>query len=582
MKSLFYKIREDFLCDFDKNRKSVVLYLLCVPILIIFFKLISSFLWSSSPFNVDVSIYTEWLVPWVSDYTDGIEFYFYSIFTFLVAAFIYFLGKPCREEKVSGIAIYSSFMFFLLTILYFRVQLKLPQLHGLGNESVFVGFSVFALYVCISQIKKSILLYSSIVAVFLFISLVQSFPFSFFNNSYYYYPAFQILNGKNLSEAYMQYDYLTTFIYMIPLYFKIDVTNISWINGFINFSGLVFLFVTLRKRFELSVALFTSFIFILFNYFANYSEPTYIPQTSFWRIDCWYFLFIAMINWGPLNRKTLILIPILSFLNAGIGTLACMAWASYSIFSLISVSKADRIKRIIMIGVVCLISIIINRSLQNELIATIVQLRIGFLKIGDSSFVWFVLPFVWAPMFKRNVKFREELIMLSLFAIFLLPYFWGRSNEYNLLRTLLPVIIIFAIYVSELKLKDAIFALLIFYASYIYSESIASRSIIRMTNLSNLKVSVENHLYFFSSTNSQGQELKKIIDENLAKNQISCFPDSAFDIYLRINEYKGYHEISAKDFLPCTALYFKDHFEKYRKNLNSINYDLVPVRTNEF
>jgi hypothetical protein len=586
-KKSLIQLQNNFLEDIRDCYQKLTVYFFSIIALILLFRVISPWLWSVHLIDVDVSQYMEWVLPWIHDNMDGIEFYFYSIFTFLVGVILFMIKPIIFDAKFGPVFLYISFVSLLLTMAAFKIPYRFPVIHSYSDLSWIPPIFVSGTFLLLVNFSYSSKINSLFILSLAFICLIQVFPFSLYNNSYYFHPAWQIVQGTPLSEASMLYDALFTVVAALIMKLKVDLTYFSVIQGMVNLLGIVLVFQTVKKIFNHPTALFTVILFVIFNYFAGYSDPTFIPQSSFWRIDGWYFVFLAILRWGPYNLKTIALIPLFAFLNANNGLLVSLSWVSFSFLILINKNESYRLRNFLITIFIGGLSYFAFSYYQNDMVINFVKLRVGFLKISDTTFVWFLLPLIWAPLLFKSGPKSKELCLLSVFATFLIPYFWGRSHENNLLRVSLPVIIISGYYISQLRSRNFVFSCLLFHAAYTYSAPLNKRIVERVSRILDGHFLYANNLDFTKKNKDNSlaesqRELKKFIDLNLEKKIITCFPMSNMEFYLHYAGYKDYARLPAKEFIPCSFLITKKTFESYRNKVKKTGYDLQAVGTNEF
>jgi len=503
--------------------------------------------------KVDPAVLTPWIYYQMWN-RDGIEVYVLYGLMFAVLASVYCFWKLLCWFKTKQIRFWLLVALIPAALYYLKLIGFHPPAGTVPGANTSLGFLL--LIIVITALlgwleafnKKLAVIAVGLVSLPVFFISAKTVCRSvyWFDTSYIFTPALQLLHGVKLTDLYFQYDVLLSLIAALWLKLGIDPALFQRLGQGTLYLLIVGIYLFSRRFFVnkyLSIPLFI--VLVLLREYASLWDPTSIPQTIPLRLDLWFILLILVYARGAAHWSVGLAAGVFVLLHRAFGLIYA---ASY--FQLIALLFAlDFIPALMMgktgvspgetakkhffanlpnvsIVAVCFALNLLLLGWDNEKCGVMIiqQLGIGFLKIERLSFYWYA-PILFGALFvlliSRRKVLPERYFTTGLFLVLLSLgnslYFFGRSSEGTLLVISGSFVLCLFMFLDlsassptaterPLWRRLCVMALpyicVLFVASY-YSENIIARARVQYENLKKRQL-------IYAHTRPDLSEVKKI------------------------------------------------------------------------
>jgi hypothetical protein len=277
-------------------------------------------------------------------------------------------------------------------------------------------------------------------------------------------PALRLRGGIAPSAVYLQYDLLPS---LLAIGWKklgraaLDFDLVAGASYYVLLLGLFALARRLFTRAQLAAWLLVALVVVRIYGVALDANAT--PEATPMRLDLWPILIAVTLARGLTDWTVGLSVGALLLFSRSMGTLYLGAYVLALGADFLAVRRAQpRAQRLSLardarrtarrllasgaaIGGAMVAIVAVFHELSPEAVRLYRQLGVGMLKIGTSSFYWWLLPLTGAAgwlAFTRRASLPERRGQANLFAVALIVassiYFFGRSHEHNLLNLAVP------------------------------------------------------------------------------------------------------------------------------------------------
>jgi len=454
-------ISKDFQYFAWNNTKAFALVLLSL-LFYFTYLLASDFIHNTGLPTVDISNLQPYGLGCLSE-TDGIELPVMTLAMpiFLFCAYLisiskYFNIKPLQKSWI--------------TCFYFLIPLSLFALHLRRTEPLcgmsFVWFIIassfsYVLYY-LSTIKMSkwalwlvqISFFIAIIVYGFFINRDESI----FDSSFLIGPANKIIQGNWLGTFYMQYDLLSTMVFVFMLKAQLLLHEIRFVLIII-FAVWVLLYKKLAFMVFQNkiVVIYFLVALLLIRGLAIMGGPIAVPQVSPIRLDLWVPLLIVLLTFGFESLVTAVIFAFAYLLNDVFGffylglylfSLSILAIDSYRLSKYTSL-PLKLVKYILPALIALIIHYAIFGSIMSSAGKFVAKLNYSFLPIAVNSSFWLLVWMLPVCLYILVQNKKDKALSLFLYGLVCIQliYFFGRSHDNNLrnISGILLFILFFAI-----------------------------------------------------------------------------------------------------------------------------------------
>lgn len=455
----------------DRTFPSVfVILLICTAAVTILYK--EFFFFSATIWSMNKEVRLEDLTPniryWVREY-DGIEAYCLYILVF-VGIFLSFLILCAYRILLSLIkkfifkisyCLLCFFLLFYACIFFINIGFSPP-----------VSCPIFSIWTFLFAIIVPALLYFLFNAAVIFkkssawaVAIIL-FPACFFatmpmclaDYSYIFAPALRIIHHFKLSEIYFQYDLLLSLIAVLWMKLGLDLNHFQIVGQFSLYVFLLASFFFSKRLFiknELSFYLLASMALI--KIYAIMHDPVFCFQITPLRLDWWLLLVILTYEKGLYSKWTGLSLGALIIFHRTFGIIYVLGYLETVLILLIldyikNITRTCALKTAlkahfkynisnaaIIVLAFGISTLMFGASLESA--SNYQAIGIGFLKISETSFYWYIAVIICAAsiyLFSLREKLPGGYFATGSFLIFLAVgnsiYFFGRSHEHNIIN----------------------------------------------------------------------------------------------------------------------------------------------------
>ncbi len=432
------------------------------------------FIWSCNLNYDEVNI-----LPWILDVRqqDGLElFVLYSVTLldiFIPVIMLHFIKLFELKKRYSVIILLIS-----IAVLYSLAHFKMPYstfgksslLERLATGFPIACFALIASFLMSLLLKKSVLAGFIVVAIILLpICLIATDGFEWLDCGYIFDPALRILQGFKIKDTYFQYDLLFSLIAAAWIKMGFGYNSFQSIGQLSYYLAILMLFHLALQLFRKKtlVAFFVASL-VLVRIYASPWGITSCPQTTPIRLDLWIFLVMAIFYCGPFHWLIGFICGALIMTSTNFGIIYTVGYLQLLVvlcivdcasktpaITLPQVFKRFAVKSASSIFIICLFSLVTVLFFKSQKIwdygSYYQKIGIGFQQISRHSFYWYVFPvfsLVAIIIYKLRKKLTNQCYTVGLSlacAVGNSLYFFGRSEENNILNISLSLIFVFFI-----------------------------------------------------------------------------------------------------------------------------------------
>lgn len=581
---------------------------------------LSPWIWSQN-----ILVRPEELMPWLHHWLlddserDGIELYALYVLMFFNLLFIYalsrgwsrFLDKPVRYLLALPLVAIS---FAFIQSIGFQ-----PPMNALASytapDILVQSFKVMAVILPIIAflyyLQKHSARWALVVAAYLLIPVcfISTKQFSWEDIQYIFAPALRLLHGAKVSEIYFQYDLLLSLIVWAWMELQLDLNLFQMVAQLSFYLLLLGLFVFSSKWFlDKRLPIFLLVALVLVRIYAGPYDAVSIFQVTPLRLDLWSILLLLVYFKGARHWSAGLFCGLMLLLHKNFGIIYTASYIqlllTLSVLDTVaihgkSIKAASMVLHIflkknypnlafILMGT--LAHYLIFRNVNGQIDFSYQRLGIGFMKIANNSFYWYVVAMAglsFALLLRLRAKVPDNYLAAGFCLIYLMIgnslYFFGRSHENNIINISSILILLFFLLIDMIsqylanasgKPKNlfirrnlAIAVSFTFITSIViwYGDSITNKSIIQARNVSKWQ-------FIYPSEYSE-QDAMSVITEvkSVTGNSSKVYFVSIYDFLF--NYYGGYAPVGYYN--PLTSWISRREFNEFLQYLIDHGYYLV-------
>jgi hypothetical protein len=276
---------------------------------------------------------------------------------------------------------------------------------------------------------------------------------------YYIGPALKHLQGSSLGSFYMQYDLLGTMLFEGMLRLKLLMHQMQLVMALILAAWYGLYWLLIRRLFRnrsIGLMLFVALVIVRFLNIRDH--PAFIPQILPLRLDMWVLLLLLAARWGLDSLKTSVAFAMSYAFDSTFGFMAAGVYAVAVLVDALSRRATTETRAALLrvatlaapIAVVAVGQQLVFGSIVSPAASYYLDVKLGFLPIASASLFWpIALLLGWATatfVVHRDVPASRWGLLICLFAVMQLTYFFGRSDDHNLLN--ISSVWLFAIFLA--------------------------------------------------------------------------------------------------------------------------------------
>ncbi len=492
----------------------------------------------------------------------------------------------------------------------------------LAYIELIIFLCVLILVQCLRQQK---LRYLAVAAILIPICFVATQDMSLVDYAYVFSPAYRLINHFKLKEIYFQYDLLMPILAAGWMKLGLNLTDFQIVPRISIYLFLAAAFIYANRVFKKPLAYLLLVSLILLKIYAifNYDLAASIQLTPL-RLDLWLVLLIIAAEKGVYSKLLGVCLGLMNIVHHSFGLFYTLSYLEVCIV-LIALDYKDHVwkntmtlrgllkKHVILIlpntvlispGLLCYF-LLFNCS-ETEGTALYKTLGIGFLRVSNVSFYWYVfalLCMTFALLIQRRKQLPLNYVSSGIFLIFLVVgnslYFFGRSHEANIINTSGSSVVALFLFFDLLnrrntsgyfktlqsKFKKIILSALpiffIFIVTYFYSERITT-----IVNYQAGSIFLGRFSYRMSNEMFQFKNITKSQFESMIFNtdELKLITHNSQKIFVLSYMYDFYYYYYGKyipraHFTPYYAWPYKNELVRYlQKLLDDGFYLVIPER----
>lgn len=418
--------------------------------------------------HIDPMLLAPHMRGWVDH--DGIETYVMYTLVFInicivvcMLALNEYLSKNLQNK-------YSKFIFFSMAplliicaaIFFYRAGFHPPEneigtAKSIWDSTIIVLFSVVAL-IKISRLPERWSL-TIIGLVLIPICFLSTSALSVFDYGFVFSPALRLNNGFGIKEIYFQYDLFMSFLAAAWMKLHLDFNSFRVIPQAAIYALILAEFILAKRLFfNKKLAYFLLATLVLVKIYAYFIDPSYCIQLTPLRLDFWVIPFIIVMWRGNYSVIIGCALALINIFHRNFGFLYSISYIEYifvlfvldvfknsiNIKSIIALLKKHILltyPNLLLIALSLTADYYIFGNVRPESALLYQQLGIGFMRISNLSFYWYV-PILLAATFVLLFKQRKIVpafyfnsgVFLILLSLANSVYFFGRSHESNVIH----------------------------------------------------------------------------------------------------------------------------------------------------
>ena len=432
----------------------------------------------------DLTPYTRY---WAREY-DGIETYCLYILTIISIFLSFFILCVYRvllsraEHFIFKISYFLLWFFLLLNTCLFLINIGFDPpmscpILNLWTYLLAVIASVFVYFLFKTSVRFDKISIWAVFVILIPFCFIATEPINFSDYSYIFAPALRIIHHFKLSEIYFRYDLLLSLLAVLWMKLGIDLNYFQVLGQFSLYLFLLVSFFFSKRLFlkkELSFYLLAALVLI--KVFAIMSDPVFCFQVTPLRLDWWILLAILAHEKGLYCKWMGLSLGFLIIFHNAFGIIYTIGYLeTASVLLLVdfmqNIPRIRALKAILKKHFKCNlwnVAIIVLAFVTSTLMfgsslesASLYQsIGIGFLRIAETSFYWYVIVMICAAsiyLFNLKEKLPDGYFTTGSFLIFLAIgnsiYFYGRSHEHNIINIAGSLVFILFMLFDLLTLK---------------------------------------------------------------------------------------------------------------------------------
>ena len=273
-------------------------------------------------------------------------------------------------------------------------------------------------------------------------------------------PALRIEHGVALRETYLQYDLLPSLLAAGWDALGAPPLGFWFVCAVAYYAMLLGLFAIATRMFRhrwLAAPLVVCLVLV--RIYAPWVDANSTPQVTPLRLDLWPLVLAAALAWGLRRWPTGLVVGLLCFFSRSVGVLCLGGYLLALAADFLARRRAAVSGRpafgqdlrqalrevapsMAMIALALVASRAVFGSVGSDALALYRRLGLGMLRIGPTSFYWWLLPLTGAAgwlAFSCRATSSPRVAEAAVLAVALLVansiYFFGRSHEHNLINT---------------------------------------------------------------------------------------------------------------------------------------------------
>jgi len=482
--------------------------------------------------RIDPLTLTPSLRQWVYEH-DGIEAYVLYLFALCGMGGAAFLTSSRALQGRGQLTIKPlNGLFYLVATMVFFISIGLnfpmpAKAHGLSlwlacTEVLILLYLLYKIS-CLSKLWSTVL----VMVLLAPLCFIATKPISLLDYSFIFSPAYRLIHHAKLENIYFQYDLFMPLLAAGWMKLGLDANDFQIIPRLSIYLFCIGLFVYARRYFSkpLPYVLLAALIIIKIYAIPNGDLAASIQITPL-RLDLWLLLLFIVAEKGVYSK----------WLGCGLGGMAIIHH-NFGIFYILSylelsaalflIDHADHVHtksmtfialirkhfiltlpNLVLIGCGLLTYNFLFHSTVSEGIEIYKTLGVGFLRVSNVSFYWYVLALqcVTIGLLLQNRKnFSTNYLASGLFLLFIVTanslYFFGRSHEWNLLNISASIVLTFFLFLDilyktyldsnpqsvDFRLKQRLLraapSVFVLVMGIVYSERIVTSTQLQITNL---------------------------------------------------------------------------------------------------
>ena len=572
---------------------------------------------------------TPWCLPWINE-RDGIELYALYALMFLNLCSVYALnygwnrlaGKPVRYLfALPLVAVACAFIGStgfhppMSTLADQAVTLTYQAVPGIAAQSLTVMAVILPITILLYYLQTRSTYWALTATALLLIPVcfITTDPIGWYDYQFILAPALRLFHGARVSEIYFQYDLLLSLIGLAWMKLRLDLNLFQVVAQCAFYLLLLGLFAFSRRWFlDKRLPVFLLVALVLVRIYAGAGDAVHGLQGIPLRLDMWLILLLLVFFKGPYHWSAGLFCGLMLLLHHNFGIIYSAAYIQLlltlcvidtvmlpgGIIKTISSALGVFVRKnhpnlaLILVGALAHYLLFRNTDVQNNF--SLLNLKLGFLRITTISFYWYVVV-VLSLSFMFLLKLRANITGNYLAAGFCLVYlvignslyFFGRSHENNIIAIsaiLLLLLFLLLDLVGHALANDSgkpinpfihrnlsIIVSLVFISSLTiwYGDSITRKATIQAQNAGKWQ--------FVYPSSVSGQELMSVITE--VKSVAGNNPKVYFveDNHFLLDYYGNYAPVGY--YSPVYAWISRRAFNKFLQGLLDQGYYLVIYET---
>ncbi len=272
----------------------------------------------------------------------------------------------------------------------------------------------------------------------------------------------KLLQREPIGSFHMQYSLLSGLLFAFATRLGLTLSGQVTLVGIVNIAlGVGYGALVFRLCRHPLVRLIACFSALLFRVQMPDGHLLAYPQTSLLRVDLWILPALAAAWWGPLSRRTMACVGLLSVLDNSLGLIFSSFYLLAAGLEYLTLSASERLlhrKNHLLaagtFGVLFVWGLWLYGGLGSQSMFQYRLTQLGMLPIAPTSFFWLALvPFGLASgviVSRRRVLHNRGALTIPFLAIGSLFYFFGRSHENNVLMASAPGLLVLFIAIEHL------------------------------------------------------------------------------------------------------------------------------------
>jgi hypothetical protein len=409
-----------------------------------------------------------WQLPWMKE-RDGIEIYALYFLMLLNLFLVYtlncgwqkFFGGHTRYLLVLPLGVAGA---FIATIGFHPPMSTFSEqsLSDITRQTLTVLLVLLPLTGLLYYLQQRAKYWTLAIAALLLIPVcfISTAPIEWYDYSLILAPALRLLDGVSIPEIYFQYDLLLSFIGLAWMKLGLDLNLFQVVGQCAYYLLLLGVFAFSRRWFfDKRLPVFLLVASVLLRIYAGPFDAIHSFQITPLRLDLWLILLMLMYFKRPDHWSAGVFCGVMLVLHKSFGIIYSAAYIELlltlciietagipgkftekAITALrIFFAKNYRNLAMILAGAVTQYLLFRNANLSSDF--SLVNLKIGFIRIASTSFYWYVVA-LSGLAFMLLLKLRDKLpanylvagLCLNYLMIGNSLYFFGRSHQNNILN----------------------------------------------------------------------------------------------------------------------------------------------------